>query len=165
MNSNRQPPIDYIARTRAQYEALGHPVYHWVANQDPPPWVTLRRPLTKSRLALVASGGVYVSGQKAFHHHDDTSLRTIDREVEVADLRTSHFAYDQTAARSDPNVVFPIEPLRRSIAAGRLGGLSPRSYTFMGGIYSSRRVRDELAPEIARRVIADQVDLVLLVPV
>jgi hypothetical protein len=35
----------------------------------------------------------------------------------------------------------------------------------MGGIYSSRRVREELAPEIARRVIEDQVDLVLLVPV
>jgi hypothetical protein len=35
----------------------------------------------------------------------------------------------------------------------------------MGGIYSSRKVRELLAPEIARRLVEDQVDLVLLVPV
>jgi hypothetical protein len=35
----------------------------------------------------------------------------------------------------------------------------------MGGIYSSRRVRDRLAPELANRVVRDGVDVVLLVPV
>lgn len=165
VSSERRPPIDYLARTREQYSALGHPVYRWVENEGPPPWAPLRRPLNESRLALVASGGVYASGQVAFHHRDDTSLRTIDGDVDVADLRTSHFAYDQTAAQSDPNVVFPIEPLRRCVEARRLGSLSRHAYTCMGGIYSSRRVREELAPEIARLVVEDQVDLVLLVPV
>jgi D-proline reductase (dithiol) PrdB len=165
MSSKRQPPIDYIARTREQYDALGHPSYRWVESDEPPPWASLRRPLKESRLAIVASGGLYRVGQVAFHHRDDTSIRAIDAEVDLADLRTSHFAYDHTAARSDPNVVFPIEPLRRSVATGRLGSLGRHAYTCMGGIYSSRRVREELAPEIARRVIEDQVDLVLLVPV
>jgi D-proline reductase (dithiol) PrdB len=165
MDSERQPPIDYIARTRERYDALGHPVYRWVECEEPPPWTPLRRSPGESRLALVASGGVYAAGQVAFHHRDDPSIRAIDRDVDVADLRTSHFAYDQTAARSDPNVVFPIEPLRRSVAAGRLGSLGRHAYTCMGGIYSARRVREELAPEIARRAIEDQVDLVLLVPV
>ena len=165
MNSERQPPIDYIAHTREQYDALGHSSYHWVESDEPSAWASLLRPLRESRLAIVASGGVYVSGQVAFHHRDDTSIRAVDSEVDVADLRTSHFAYDQTAARSDPNVVFPIETLRRSVAAGRIGSLGRHAYTCMGGIYSSRRVREEMAPEIARRVIEDQVDLVLLVPV
>jgi D-proline reductase (dithiol) PrdB len=165
MSSERQPPIDYIARTREQYAALGHSDYRWVESEEPPPWVSLRRPLKESRLAIVASGGIYAAGQIAFHHRDDTSIRAIDRDIDVADLRTSHFAYDQTDARRDPNVVFPIEPLRRSVASGRLGSLGRHAYTCMGGIYSSRRVREELAPEIARRVIEDQVDLVLLVPV
>jgi D-proline reductase (dithiol) PrdB len=165
MDSERQPPIDYIARTRERYDALGHPVYRWVECEEPPPWTPLRRSPGESRLALVASGGVYAAGQVAFHHRDDPSIRAIDRDVDVADLRTSHFAYDQTAARSDPNVVFPIEPLRRSVAAGRLGSLGRHAYTCMGGIYSARCVREELAPEIARRAIEDQVDLVLLVPV
>jgi D-proline reductase (dithiol) PrdB len=165
LSSNRRPPIDYLARTREQYAALGHPVYRWVENEGAPTWAGLRRPLSESRIALVASGGVYAAGQVAFHHRDDTSFRTIDSDVDVADLRTSHFAYDQTAARVDPNVVFPIDPLRRSVEAGRLGSLARHSYAFMGGIYSSRRVSEELAPEIAQRVVEDEVDLVLLVPV
>jgi D-proline reductase (dithiol) PrdB len=165
MTNEKQPPIDYIARTREQYAALGHRDYRWVESEDAPPWAPLRKGLAQSRLSLVASGGIYASGQVAFHHRDDASLRAIPSDIDRTRLRTSHFAYDQTAARSDPNVVFPIEPLRRSVASGRLGGLGPHAYTFMGGIYSARRVRDDLAPEIARRVVEDQVDLVLLVPV
>ena len=71
--SNRHLPIDYIARTREQYDALGHAAYRWVENSDPSPWASLRKPLAESRLALVASGGVYQAGQIAFHHRDDTS--------------------------------------------------------------------------------------------
>jgi D-proline reductase (dithiol) PrdB len=165
VDPRRQPPIDYIARTRAQYDALGHAAYRWVESETPPPWAPLRRPLADSRISLVASGGIYVHGQVAFHHRDDDSLRVVDTDVDVSALRTSHFAYDQTAARADPNVVFPIEPLRRAVARGRLAGLGPHAYTCMGGIYSARRVRERLAPEIARNVVEDQVDLVLLVPV
>ena len=161
----RQPPIDYIERTREQYDALGHASYRWVESSKPSAWVPLKKPLAESRLALVASGGVYQAGQVAFHHRDDTSYRAISTDVKVSDLRTSHFAYDQTAARADPNVVFPIESLRRMVESGRLGGLGPHSYTCMGGIYSSRRVREDLAPEIARRIREDEVDLVILVPV
>jgi D-proline reductase (dithiol) PrdB len=163
--SKRQPPIDYIARTREQYAALGHAAYRWVENPEPSPWSPLRKPLAESRLTLVASGGVYQSGQIAFHHRDDTSFRAIPSNVKLSDLRTSHFAYDQSAARADPNVVFPIEPLRRMVESGRLGSLGPSAYTCMGGIYSSRRVREDLAPEIARNIREDEVDLVLLVPV
>jgi D-proline reductase (dithiol) PrdB len=113
----------------------------------------------------VASGGVYRAGQIAFHHRDDVSLRVIDSSVAAAELRTSHFAYDQTDARIDPNVVFPVDALRALAAEGVIGELSPHAYTFMGGIYSARRVREALAPEISRRLSADQVDLALLVPV
>jgi D-proline reductase (dithiol) PrdB len=162
---SRQPPIDYIERTRAQYAALGHSPYRWVESAEPPPWSPVRRPLAESRLALVASGGVYRRGQIAFHHRDDTSFRVIDSDVPVDELRTSHFAYDQTAARRDPNVVFPIEPLRRLVSEGRLRGLGPHAYTLMGGIYSARRVRERLAPAIADRIVRDEVDLALLVPV
>jgi hypothetical protein len=35
----------------------------------------------------------------------------------------------------------------------------------MGGIYSSRKVSSQLAPELANRVIKDEVDVVVLVPV
>ena len=76
-----------------------------------------------------------------------------------------HFAYDLTDARSDANVVFPIDTLRTLAAERFIGSVSRNAYTFMGGIYSSRKVRDLLAPAIAERVVNDEVDLALLVPV
>lgn len=163
--ASTRPPVDYIERTREQYAALGYPPYQWVKSEAPPPWAPLRKPVSEARLGLVASGGIYVEGQVAFHYKDDTSFRIIDTATPTDQLRATHFAYDLSDARSDPNVVFPLDPLRALAKDGVLGELSPRAYTFMGGIYSSRKVRELLAPEIARRLVEDQVDLVLLVPV
>jgi D-proline reductase (dithiol) PrdB len=114
---------------------------------------------------LIASGGIYVAGQIAFHFKDDTSFRHIPTDVATADLRATHFAYDLTDARRDPNVVFPLDTLRGLVERGRIGALTRHAFTFMGGIYSSRRVRDELAPAIARAVVDEGADAALLVPV
>lgn len=160
-----RPPVDYIARTRDQYAALDYPAYQWVENTDTPPWAPVTKPLRESRIALVASGGIYALGQPGFHFKDDTSFRVIDTEMPTRDLRTTHFAYDLTDARRDVNVVFPVETLRSLAASGEIGSLAKNAYTFMGGIYSARRVRDRLAPAIADRIESDEVDLVLLVPV
>ena len=158
-------PVDYIPRIRDKYASEGYPPYQWVENLAPPPWQPLRKPLSACRLGLVASGGIYVTGQVAFHYKDDTSFRIIPTDVRTADLRATHFAYDLTDARQDPNVVFPLDTLRRLVGEGVIGALAPRAYTFMGGIYSARRVREELAPQLTERLLADQVDIVLLVPV
>lgn len=158
-------PVDYIQRTRDQYAGLGYPPYRWVEHADPPPFAPLRKPLGESRVALLASGGIYVRGQVAFHFHDDASYRVVPADVDYDDLRVTHFAYDLTDARADPNVVFPLATLQALAAEGRIGAVAPRAYTFMGGIYSARRVRDELAPALARRLQDDRVDGVLLVPV
>ena len=61
-------PVDYIPRIREKYAQEGYPAYKWVVNTDPPPWQPLRRPLSASRPGLVASGGIYVTGQVAFHY-------------------------------------------------------------------------------------------------
>ena len=158
-------PVEYIPRIRQQYSKLGYKPYEWAANPGPPPWQPLHKPLSRSRLALVASGGIYVTGQVAFHHKDDTSFRAVPVNVRTQHLRITHFAYDQTDARSDPNVVFPIDTLRALVAEGFVGELAAHAYTFMGGIYSTRRVRSELAPRITERLLAEKADLALLVPV
>jgi D-proline reductase (dithiol) PrdB len=51
------------------------------------------------------------------------------------------------------------------VQQGRIAELAPTVLTFMGGIYSARRVRDELAPRVAERMLAEEVDAALLVPV
>lgn len=163
-----EPPadaVDYIARTREQYETLGYEPYSWVHSENPPPFVPLAKALTDCRLGLVASGGIYRRGQIAFHFKDDLSYREIAADTPVSELRVTHFAYDMTAARSDPNVVFPLETLRSLVSVGRIGELAPRALTFMGGIYSVRKVRELLAPAIADAFVRDEVDVAMLVPV
>ncbi len=157
--------VEYIKRITDNYSKLGYKPYKWVRNEDAPAWQPLRKPLSECRLGLIASGGLYVKGQVAFHFQDDLSFRAIPTDVKTTDLRTAHFAYDQTDARKDANVVFPIDTLRRLVKEGVIGGLAEHAYTFMGGIYSSRRVRDELAPQLTERLLADKVDVALLVPV
>lgn len=158
-------PVDYIPRIRDNYARLGYKTYNWVVNADSPPWTPFSKPLSRCRLGLAASGGIYVTGQVAFHHKDDTSYRETPTDVDTKELRATHFAYDLSDARMDPNVVFPIDTLRRLVREGFLGGLASRFYSFMGGIYSSRRVSEDLAPRLTARFLEDGVDAVLLVPV
>jgi glycine/betaine/sarcosine/D-proline reductase family selenoprotein B len=159
------PPVEYIPLTRSIYAAEGFPPYRWAENSDGIALTRPKRPLSATRLALVASGGVYRTGHVAFHFHDDTSLRLIPKDVPTTELRTAHFAYDQTDARADPNCVFPIDALRALEQDGFIGELAPYALTFMGGIYSARRVREELAPQILSRLQEMAVEAALLVPV
>jgi D-proline reductase (dithiol) PrdB len=165
MRSNERTPVDYIEVTRRTYDGLGYTPYQWVHSDDAPPWAPLRKPLAGSRLGLIASGGVYRSGQIAFHYRDDASYRVIPSDVPSDELRASHFAYDLRDARSDINVVFPIDTLRALVTDGVIGGLTDELYSFMGGIYSARRVREQLAPKLVQRMIDQRADAVLLVPV
>jgi D-proline reductase (dithiol) PrdB len=157
--------VEYIQRITDTYAQLGYKPYQWVHSEEPPPWQPLHKPLSKCRLGLIASGGIYVTGQVAFHFKDDASFRAIPTNVRTEDLRTAHFAYDQADARQDPNVVFPIDTLRNLVKEGFIGELADHAYTFMGGIYSSRRVQDKLAPQLTERLLAEKVDVALLVPV
>ena len=157
--------VDYIEQTKRTYSSLGYGEYRWAHHEDAPPWAPLTKPLSESRVGLIASGGVYVEGQVAFTHKDDVTHREIPIDVQVADLRVTHFAFDQTNARRDPNCIFPIDPLRALAREGFIGELAPFALTFMGGIYSQRRLTEELMPVLVDRTIEMGVDVVLLVPV
>ncbi len=160
------PPADYIAETRRLYDALGYDGYRWADHTDEPAaFQPLAKPLSACRVLLVASGGIYRHGQIAFHTKDDTSIRVIPTETPSDELRTAHFAYDQADARSDPNCVFPLDVLHDLVADGELGGLCDEALTFMGGIYSTRRLEEDTIPRILERCRAQAPDLVLLVPV
>lgn len=162
---HNQAPVDYIQRTRDLYASLGHPPYQWVENSNPPPFHKPSKSLAQSKVAMIASGGIYRRGQIAFHYKDDISYRRIPVDTPADDLRVTHFAYDLTAARQDPNAVLPLEALRDLADRGRLGALADNALTFMGGIYSSRKVRDILAPALVKELQQDEVDLAILIPV
>lgn len=161
----RKAPVDYIERTRSVYSAAGYPPYKWVQNPQVDALAAPSRPMSDWRVGLVASGGIYAAGQIAFHYKDDISYREIASDTDDADLRITHFAYDYDDAREDPGVVFPLATLRRLAEEGVIGEVAERAYTFMGGVYSARKVRDVLAPALADRMVEDAVDVALMVPV
>lgn len=163
------PPADYITETKELYSSLGYEPYRWAERTEEPSWVPIDKPLRSAKVAIVGSGGVYRHGQVAFRTKDDTSIRVIDADVADDDLRIAHFAYDQTDARNDPNCVFPLQRLRELVDQGIVGGISPRHFGFMGGVYSTRRLLENTAELLKDQLLAmqeaDEVDVVLLVPV
>jgi D-proline reductase (dithiol) PrdB len=154
-------PVDYIPRTRELYKSFTP--YRWVVNSDSPPWTALRKPIARCKVALMSSGGMLYRDQPRFHR-EDTSYRVIPRDATQADLSVWHFGYKTADAEADHNCVFPIARMRELAAAGVIGELADPAYSFMGGIYSARKVRDELAPRIADELKKAQIDAFYLVP-
>lgn len=158
-------PVDYIQVTRDSYALLGYEAYRWAENAEDSAFVKPTKPLSESTVVLIASGGVYRVGDIGFTHKDDLTHREIPVDTPTDELRVTHFAYDQSSAKADPNAVFPIDPLREMVADGAIGSLADVALTFMGGIYSQRRLHETLVPTLVDRVRDLDADLALLVPV
>ncbi len=166
MAATPDDPVDYIAVTRDTYAQLGYSEYRWADNRDAPaPFTEPKRPLAESTVVLIASGGVYAVGDVGFTHKDDVTFREIPTDTPSEQLRVTHFAYDETSAKDDVNAVFPIEALRAMDAGGEIGGFADVALTFMGGIYSQRRLHETLVPGVVERVKQLDADIALLVPV
>jgi glycine/betaine/sarcosine/D-proline reductase family selenoprotein B len=168
--SDDDVPIQYMARTRAYYQAIGYDVpYRWAHHIDAP-FQPLKKPLAQSRVAIVTTaapydpakgdqgpGAAYNGGAKFYEVYDgDTS---VDH-----DLRISHIAYDRAhTSADDSGTWFPLPVLRDFASQGRIGQVAPRFY----GAPTNRSHRvtvDTDAPEIVRRAKADGVDVAVLVP-
>lgn len=157
--------VDYIQVTRDSYALLGYDSYRWAHNPEPSAFVKPEKPLAESKVVLIASGGVYRVGDVGFTHKDDLTHREIPVDTPTSELRVTHFAYDQTSAKADPNAVFPIDALRAMVSSGEVGSLADVALTFMGGIYSQRRLHETLVPALIERVRELDADIALLVPV
>jgi D-proline reductase (dithiol) PrdB len=155
-------PVAYIERTRELYSDFKP--YQWVDNSDRPiPFAPLTKPLSQCRVALMSSGGMMYRDQPRFHR-EDASYRRIPKNARREDLSVWHFGYPTRDAARDPNCVFPLERMRELEAAHEIGELVDPAFSFMGGIYSARKVRDELAPQILDELKRAHADAFFLVP-
>jgi len=133
------------------------------------PWSSVKRPLNRSRLALITTSGVHHKDQKPFDMNDksgDPSFRTIDSSCNVSDLLITHDYYNHSDAEKDINIVFPIERLRELHKKGVIGDIANSHYAFMGHI-SDRHVQtliNKSSPEVIIKLKQDNVDVVLLTP-
>lgn len=159
----------------ATFDELSAPVrlflntYRW-RRIDPVPWAPPRKPLSESRLALVSSAGFVLPGQEPFARTlagGDGSFREIPADSDLSTLIDSHKSksFDHEGMDRDPNLAFPLDRARELVERGRIGSLNWRHLSFMGSITAPGRLQRDHAPEAARRMVADGVDVALLVPV
>jgi D-proline reductase (dithiol) PrdB len=143
--------------------------YRW-RRIEPVPWAPLKKPLSQCRLALVSSAGFVTRTQSGFDESvrgGDVSFRDIPSDVDPAELVETHRSesFDHSGIQRDPNLAFPIERARELAQRGRIGSVNHRHLSFMGSITAPGRLMRDSAPEAARRLVADGVDVALLVPV
>ena len=137
---------------------------------DPVPWTPLRRPLAKSRLALVSSAGLVMPGQEPFDEDrrgGDPTFREIPSDADPSILVDSHRSqiFDHSGIQRDANLAFPLDRARELVASGRIASLTRHHLSFMGGITAPGRLTKRTAPEAVTRLVADGADVALLVPV
>jgi len=158
-------PVKYIDQTKSLYDHLGYPPYSWYQADSAPAWSPMQKPLAESRLGMISTAGTYIAGQTAYFYKDDTSIRPIASNTQTQQLRFSHLTENYLVeARQDPATVFPTDALNRLNAEGYIGELAANFYSCMGGIYSQRRVKEELIPAVQEVVSEESIDCLLLVP-
>jgi len=162
-------PIPYMQRTRDWYLALGYGnPYVWAHHIDAP-FLPLKKPLARSRVALITTaapyqpdkgnqgpGAAYNAAAKFFSvYSGDTSADH--------DLRIAHVAIDRKhTSMEDSGTWFPLPALRRAAAEGRVQ-LAKRFH----GAPTNRSQQHTLevdCPEILARCVEDGADIALLVP-
>ena len=128
------------------------------------PFAYPKKPLEASRLALVTTGGVHLPQDARFDIDDpagDPSYREIPADAQTLMWTHAYYRPDDTP---DLDSVFPLWTLRGLVAGGAVGELNRRHFSFMGAIHDPGLLARETAPEVARKLLGDGVDAVLLTP-
>jgi D-proline reductase (dithiol) PrdB len=143
--------------------------YRW-RRINPVPWTPLKKPLKDCRLVLVSSAGIVTAAQEPFDNSirgGDPSIREIPFDVDVATLLETHRsdAFDHTGIRRDPNLAFPADRLREMAATGFIGSLNHRFLSIMGSVTAPGRLIKKTIPQVVPKLIEDQVDIAILIPI
>jgi len=121
--------------------------------------------VSDAKVALITTAGLGLREDARFDLRD-TGYRAIPGDVKAEQLVMSHASvnFDRTGYQLDLNVAFPIDRLRELAGRGAIGSVAAWHYGFMGAYHEPADYEDS-ASEVGARLRADDVDLVLLVPI
>ena len=130
----------------------------------------LRKALSASTVAIVTTAGLNLPDQPPFDaaiKMGDSTFREFPGEISPQRLEMNHrsWSFDQTGILRDRNLVMPLNRLHEMQQRGEIGAVAPHHYSFMGSIVGPAKLMEQSAPEVARRLVHDGVDVVLLTPV
>jgi len=140
--------------------------YPLLRNNPAPEGTEVR--LNQARLVLISSAGAYLRDKQepfdAANLLGDYSMRLLPTDGPHTDRALAHTHYDHTAVNADPQVLLPIQHLKRMVANRSIGSLGEQIISFMGYQPDITRVVDELIPEIIRAVKNQNAQAAFLVP-
>lgn len=133
------------------------------------PWSPIKKSLAESKIALVTTAGVHHTYQEPFNMNDpigDPTYRKIDAQTIEDDYLITHDYYDHRDADKDLNIVFPVARLKEMATEGIVGSVARHHFSFMGHIKDSHldNLLETYAPQVAKCLVQDQIDGVLLTP-
>ena len=141
--------------------------YPFVISQDVP-WTPYTGDPAAQTFAMITTGGVYIKGsQQPFDTesiHGDPSFREIPKTIRREELGIAHAHYDHSIAEEDFNTIFPIERLMELEKEGILGKVVDTHYSF-SYVNDIVPLLTRSVPDVIRRLKADNVDVLFLVPV
>ena len=149
---------------------------------DEGPFTSLKKPIAKSKLALLTSTGHFLAGDdpqpfgvknmtqpEATARIDDflktePALSAIPMDTPREKLRVRHGGYDIRGVQLDPNVALPLERLRELQKDGLIEALASDAYSFVGAC-SQLRLLKQTGPQWVEIFQEQAVAAVLLIPV
>lgn len=121
-----------------------------------------KKELKEMRIAFATAAGVHLKSDKRFNLAGDTTFREIPNDSDVTDLVVSHGGYDNADVNRDINCMFPIERLNELATEGFIKDAAPVHYGFMGGGGNQEIFTEKTGPEIAQKLLEENVDGVVL---
>ena len=133
---------------------------------DDTPWTPWTKKLSESKVAMVSTAGLHLRGDQPFVGGDQT-YRVIPSSAKANDIIMSHtsIGWDHTGFYRDLNLAFPMDRLKELEQQSVIGSLANDYYSFMGAQQEPVKILEETGPDVARRMKAEGVDAVFMVPV
>ena len=130
------------------------------------PWTPWTKKLSESKVGMVSTAGLHLRGDQPFVGGDQT-YRVIPSSAKANDIIMSHtsIGWDHTGFYRDLNLAFPMDRLKELDQQSVIGSLAKDYYSFMGAQQEPVKILEETGPDVARRMKAEGVDAVFMVPV
>ncbi len=122
----------------------------------------VKKELKEMRVAMATAAGVHLKTDKRFNLAGDTSYREVPNTAKTEELMVSHGGYDNGDVNRDINCMFPIDRLHELAKEGFIKEVAPTHFGFMGGGGDQEAFHDVTGPEIAQKLVEEDVDAVVL---
>ena len=154
------------------------PMYEYprrLPGEDEPVWAPATRRLAETRVTLLTSAGLSVTGEQAPFDLDrerreptwgDPDWRRLPHGAPEGGLAMSHLHVNPADILADRNVALPLDVLDELVAEGVVGGATPDHVSVMG--YQEQGLagwREVTAPAIVELLREQRTDGVVLAPV